>query len=58
MMVSMHGVVEEYTQVSGVAVQPPKRYLKHDTIADLINLFSYKRGATPEHLKEESIQVR
>ena len=35
---------EEYTHATGIELAPPKRYLKHDTIVDLVTKYPIKRS--------------
>jgi len=43
----------EFTAATGIELAPPKRYLKHDTIADLVAFYPYKRTWSAEEVAAE-----
>jgi serine/threonine protein kinase len=46
----------EYTMSTGIELAPPKRYLKHDTLHDLVTKYPMKRSLTPDEIASEEQQ--
>jgi hypothetical protein len=46
----------EYTLSTGIELAPPKRYLKHDTLHDLVTKYPMKRSLTPDEIANEEQQ--